>query len=160
MTSRSELLTAAWPREIFPLVRATIGADFLAKVVHWDERTTLRLQMWDIAGQDRFSLLSRSFYSDAAGAFIVSDLTRPETLEAVIRWKEELDAKVRGLDDQLLPCYLLANKCDLLDDLSVQAKYHARISQQYGFRGWIETSAKDDINVTDAVHLLLRDVSS
>ena len=53
--------------------------------------------MWDIAGQDRFSLLSRSFYSDAAGAFIVSDLTRPETLEAVIRWKEELDAKVRRI---------------------------------------------------------------
>ncbi len=30
--------------------RATIGADFLAKVVHWDENLTLRLQLWDIAG--------------------------------------------------------------------------------------------------------------
>ena len=45
-------------------------------------------------GQDRFSLLSRSFYKDAAGAFVVSDISRPETLEAVVRWKEELDAKV------------------------------------------------------------------
>jgi Ras-related protein Rab-32 len=32
--------------------RATIGADFLAKVVYWDEDTTLRLQLWDIAGED------------------------------------------------------------------------------------------------------------
>ena len=30
--------------------RATIGADFLAKVVHWDSKLSLRLQLWDIAG--------------------------------------------------------------------------------------------------------------
>ena len=47
-----------------------------------------------VPGQDRFSLLSRSFYKDAAGAFVVSDISRPETLDAVVRWKEELDAKV------------------------------------------------------------------
>ena len=90
--------------------RATIGADFLAKVVKWNENLTLRLQLWDIAGQDRFSLLSRSFYKDAAGAFIVSDLSRAETLDAVISWKEELDNKVRMADGSKLPCFLLANK--------------------------------------------------
>ena len=90
--------------------RATIGADFLAKIVKWNENLTLRLQLWDIAGQDRFSLLSRSFYQDAAGAFIVSDLSRAETLDAVISWKEELDNKVRMADGSKLPCFLLANK--------------------------------------------------
>ena len=49
------------------------------------------------------------------GAFIVSDLTRPETLEAVIRWKEELDTKVHGSDGQLIPCFLLANKVPVHD---------------------------------------------
>lgn len=54
--------------------------------------------------------MSRSFYKDALGAFIVSDLSRPETLEAVIRWKEELDTKVQGFDGNPIPCFLLANK--------------------------------------------------
>ena len=63
-------------------------------------------------GQDRFSLLSRSFYKDAAGAFIVSDISRPETLEAVVRWKEELDVKTEGENEEKkpIPCFLLANK--------------------------------------------------
>ena len=95
---------------IFHTYRATIGADFLAKVVKWNENLTLRLQLWDIAGQDRFSLLSRSFYKDAVGAFVVSDLSRSETLDAAIAWKEELDAKVQLTDGTELPCFLLANK--------------------------------------------------
>ena len=114
--------------------RATIGADFLAKIVKWNECLTLRLQLWDIAGQDRFSLLSRSFCKDAVGAFVVSDLSRPETLDGVIAWKEELDRKAMH-DGSKLPCLLLANKCDLISDTSHQTKQHSRICQQYGFQG-------------------------
>uniref|UniRef100_A0AAV2JDG4 Uncharacterized protein n=1 Tax=Knipowitschia caucasica TaxID=637954 RepID=A0AAV2JDG4_KNICA len=30
--------------------RATIGVDFALKVIHWDNNTVVRLQLWDIAG--------------------------------------------------------------------------------------------------------------
>lgn len=30
--------------------RATIGVDFALKVLHWDNNTVVRLQLWDIAG--------------------------------------------------------------------------------------------------------------
>lgn len=31
--------------------RATIGVDFALKVLNWDTRTLVRLQLWDIAGE-------------------------------------------------------------------------------------------------------------
>ncbi|TRY75380.1 hypothetical protein TCAL_06349 [Tigriopus californicus] len=144
-TGKTSLIRRYVKNTFAPSYRATIGADFLAKVVHWDSNLSLRLQLWDIA--------------DAEGAFIVSDLSRPETLEAVIRWKEELDTKVQRQDGQALPCFLIANKCDLLSDTSVQSKQHSKICQQYGFNGWMQTSAKEDINVNEAINMLLRQIA-
>lgn len=31
--------------------RATIGVDFALKVINWDGKTLIRLQLWDIAGK-------------------------------------------------------------------------------------------------------------
>lgn len=36
--------------------RATIGVDFALKVLNWDSRTLVRLQLWDIAGKRAASL--------------------------------------------------------------------------------------------------------
>lgn len=33
--------------------RATIGVDFALKVINWDSKTLVRLQLWDIAGKGR-----------------------------------------------------------------------------------------------------------
>lgn len=33
--------------------RATIGVDFALKVINWDSKTLVRLQLWDIAGTGR-----------------------------------------------------------------------------------------------------------
>ena len=38
--------------------RATIGVDFALKVLSWDAATTIRLQLWDIAGQVRFQIIN------------------------------------------------------------------------------------------------------
>lgn len=51
--------------------RATIGVDFALKVLNWDASTIIRLQLWDIAGQERFGNMTRVYYKEAVGAFIV-----------------------------------------------------------------------------------------
>ena len=41
------------------------------------------MQLWDIAGQDRFARLTRAYFRKAKAAVIVCDLTREGTFEAV-----------------------------------------------------------------------------
>lgn len=112
--------------------RATIGVDFALKVLNWDQNTIIRLQLWDIAGefliqlilfiffvymfslyfagQERFGNMTRVYYKEAVGAFIVFDVTRSATFDAVVKWKQDLDSKVQLPNGSPIPCILLANK--------------------------------------------------
>ena len=56
--------------------------DFALKVIEWDEDTTVRLQLWDIAGQERFGIMTHVYYKEAAAACVVFDITSPRTLKS------------------------------------------------------------------------------
>jgi Ras-related protein Rab-32 len=63
-----------------------------------------------ISGQERFGNMTRVYYKEAVGAFIVFDVTRAATFDAVVKWKQDLDSKVQLPDGTAIPCVLLANK--------------------------------------------------
>ncbi|CAO1360788.1 unnamed protein product [Diamesa serratosioi] len=136
--------------------RATIGVDFALKVLSWDAATTIRLQLWDIAGQERFGNMTRVYYKEAVGAFIVFDVTRNATFDAVIKWKHDLDSKVQLPDGSPIPCILLANKCDQTKQglVTTPAKMDEYV-KEHGFTAWFETSAKDNINIEESAKALV-----
>ncbi|XP_050424380.1 ras-related protein Rab-32 isoform X2 [Adelges cooleyi] len=139
--------------------RATIGVDFALKVLNWDSNTIVRLQLWDIAGQERFGNMTRVYYKDALGAFVVFDVTRPGTFDAVVKWKQDLDAKVSLEDGTPIPCVLLANKCDQAKEGMVNSVSKMdEFCKENMFSAWYETSAKDNIHIDDAAKTLVSQI--
>ncbi|XP_061665029.1 ras-related protein Rab-38-like [Syngnathoides biaculeatus] len=139
--------------------RATVGVDFALKVLRWDRGTVVHLQLWDIAGQERYGNLTRVYYKDAVGALVVFDVTRISTFQAVLKWKGDLDSKVALSDGRPVPAVLLANKCDQRRlGLCPKLPELENFSRDYGFVDCFETSAKDDTDVDAAVACLVKNV--
>jgi len=137
---------------------ATLGVDFALKVVPWeDPKMSIQLQLWDIAGQERFSSMTRVYYKQATACVIIFDITRPPTLRAVNRWKADLDSKASLPNGDPIPCLLVANKCDLPDRPIPKEEIQALCDEQ-GYIGWIETSAKEDVNVSKAMRYLIEHI--
>ncbi|XP_042627528.1 ras-related protein Rab-38-like isoform X1 [Cyprinus carpio] len=109
--------------------------------------------------QERFGNMTRVYYREAMGAFIVFDVTRPSTFEAVTKWKEDLDAKLSLSTGKHVAAVLLANKCDQgRDVLTNNGIKMEQFCQENGFVGWFETSAKENINIDEAAHCLVKHI--
>jgi len=54
--------------------KMTIGADFNAK--QWGK---YMIQIWDLAGQDRFASVRKRYYKNATGAFLLFDVSNFES---------------------------------------------------------------------------------
>lgn len=69
------------------------------------------LTLKDIEGEERFYGATHTYYRGAAGCILVYDLTNGASLvSGAVRWKNDLDNKVRLEDDEKLPTILLGNK--------------------------------------------------
>lgn len=86
--------------------------------------------------------MTRVYYKEAVGAFVVFDVTRVSTFEAVSKWKHDLDSKVKLANGSPIPSVLLANKCDQKKDNSNNTTLMDNFCKETGFLGWFETSAK------------------
>jgi small GTP-binding protein len=60
----------------------TIGSDFKVKEFEFDN-FLIKLQLWDLAGQDRFKCVRESYYQGALGIIGVFDLTNPASMESL-----------------------------------------------------------------------------
>jgi len=135
--------------------KGTIGVDFALKVVHWSSDLDLKLQLWDIAGQERFTSMTRVYYKDTSACVIMFDITQRSSFLNALRWKNDLDSKCTLTDGSRVPCILLANKCDLDDLREVEQDEIEKLTNDEGFIGWTEISVKEGLMVEDSMQYLL-----
>ena len=105
----------------------------------------LNLLIWDVAGQEQFQRVHASAFKGSDGALVVSDLTRPDTVENMERWAERfLDASPRAA------LVFLGNKCDLAGG---EGRGVSDCACRFGTEHLL-TSAKTGANVENAFSIL------
>lgn len=100
------------------------------------------------------------YYKEAVGAFIVFDVTRVATFEAVQKWKSDVETKVTiPGTEQPIPVVLLANKIDLAkEEFAKNREQMDQFCRENNFVGWFETSAKDNVNIDKASAMLVQSI--
>ncbi|KAM3933064.1 ras-related protein Rab-7L1 isoform 1-T1 [Leptodactylus fuscus] len=135
--------------------KMTMGVDFALKVVQWSDTEMVRLQLWDIAGQERFTSMTRLYYKQASACIVMFDLTNPDSFRSCQMWKNDLDSKVTLPNGDLLPCILLANKSDL-SPWALTKEQIDKFSKENNFIGWTETSVKENKNINESMRVLIQ----
>ncbi|MBD3212345.1 MAG: GTP-binding protein [Candidatus Lokiarchaeota archaeon] len=133
--------------------RSTIGTNIYMKEIRLSNGHIYNLNLWDIAGQERWARMRHKYYKGGQGAIIVGDLTRPPTF-AQIRdfWIPDLR---KFLSD--IPILLVGNKSDL--DQTINDKEIEDLKEEIGAMHKIITSAKTGENVETAFKMLTREIT-
>jgi small GTP-binding protein len=100
------------------------------------EQVDLTMMLWDMDGRQEFRHVRSSYLRGAAAAVLVCDLTRPESLEALRVFVEDL----RDISPNAR-LIVAANKRDLTDQMRITAKQAASFAASLGTACYL-TSAK------------------
>ena len=121
----------------------SIGVDFKLKNIELDNKK-IKLQIWDTAGQERFRTITTSYYKGAHAILVCFDITDRESFVHIRNWMADIDKFAK----EGVLRILVGNKCDLENSRQVRTEEGKEIANKYGIK-YIETSAKDTINIED-----------
>lgn len=132
--------------------RASIGTNIFTTKINLKSGIDVKIQIWDIAGQERWIAMRTIYYKGTDGVLIVADLTRKNTFEQIEKfWYADL--KKNNISS---PIILLGNKSDLKKDIT-EEEIEA-LGKKIKAKDILITSAKTDVNVEKAFKLISEQV--
>eukprot|EP01012_Entosiphon_sulcatum_P044987 TRINITY_DN598_c0_g1_i5.p2 TRINITY_DN598_c0_g1~~TRINITY_DN598_c0_g1_i5.p2 ORF type:complete len:197 (+),score=56.10 TRINITY_DN598_c0_g1_i5:131-721(+) len=132
---------------------STVGASFFRHSVPLED-VTINFDIWDTAGQERYKSLASMYYRGAAAALVVYDITSAESFDRAKYWVKELLIN----SNENIVIALTGNKCDLVEQRKVPHDEAVQYANDNGLL-YLETSAKNSINVTEVFVEIARKLS-
>jgi len=149
---KSSLLLQYVDNSFKPSFITTIGIDFKVKTIEIDSMQ-IKLQIWDTAGQERFKTVTTAFFRSAMGVLLVYDITNEQSFKDIEKvWLPQIDNNTDNINK-----ILIGNKCDLIDNRVVDSNVAKSLADKLGIE-YMETSAKNNINVEQAYITLVKEV--
>lgn len=143
----------------------TIGADFALKyskiaINEGEEPKLIKFQIWDIAGQKRYSQVRSILFDRSDGGMLLFDISNRESLTDVHDWLATY-SRYAGVGSVIL----VGNKEDLRENpentdliqIAEAEEFAKKISEEFSRPiPYLETSAKTGNNVEQAFELLAK----
>ena len=135
----------------------TLGVDFSSHTLKVDNKDVY-VAIWDVAGQQVFSSIRKSYFEGSRGSLAVFDVTRLESFENL------LEGWIKPFYDTITdkpPMIIIANKVDLTEERLISREaaetFVANIRIKFGADvAYLETSAKEGIGISEAFENLTR----
>jgi len=126
---------------------STLGVKISRHALQIDQ-TDIDLIIWDTAGGEKLDQIVQNYYRGAAGALLVCDVTRPDTLPAL---REYATAFHQASPDT--PLVIAANKIDLTNQRRIDDEEIASFAATLK-AAWHATSARTGQGVSEAFQSL------
>ncbi|XP_029967952.1 ras-related protein Rab-17 [Salarias fasciatus] len=143
-------LALRFGKDEFRSTSPTVGCAYLTRVVHLSE-VTLRFEIWDTAGQEKYHSVTPLYYRGAHAALLVYDISSRESFIRAQLWLKELEKQ--SVPGSTLT-WLVGNKGDLDQDRQVSAQEGKKLAKDRSLF-FTETSALSG----DQVNELMLDVA-
>ncbi len=75
------------------IARCQTGVDFLEKTIDLEDGESVKLMIWDTAGQEEFDALTSSYYRGSGAVALVFSTIDRASFEAVEKWKKKIEAE-------------------------------------------------------------------
>ena len=124
---------------------STIGIDFKSRPLKIGKNTTVKVLVWDTAGQEKYKGIVKSFYNKANGIILTFDICNKESFEHLDYWVQELKENAY-LED--LYIVLVGNKKDK-EGRTVTYEEAKKYSDENQFGGYFEVSAKSGEGINE-----------
>jgi Ras-related protein Rab-1A len=121
----------------------TIGVDFMMKSIIYDDHT-IKLQIWDTAGMEKYKQITSSYYRGTQAAIICFDLTNKNSFNSIERWYSDFSQFYNPIFEKIV--ILVGNKSDLIEDRVVSHEEIENLCRLNRFE-YYETSAKTGENI-------------
>ncbi|KAI1899769.1 hypothetical protein AGOR_G00065160 [Albula goreensis] len=130
-------LALRFSKDEFKASAPTVGCAYLTQVVCLHD-ATLRFEIWDTAGQEKYHSVTPLYYRGAHAALVVYDITKRESFIRAQLWLKELEKQYIPGETEVV---LVGNKMDLPDDREVSLQEGRSLAERGGLL-FMETSAK------------------
>ena len=122
---------------------STIGVDFKICTIQYKNKS-IKFQIWDTAGQDRFRTITSTYYRGSHGTIVCYDITDRNTFDSIAKWLEEV--KKYSINEPIL--ILCGTKADLESKREVSSSEGLEFAKLHNMK-FFETSAKDNTNIKE-----------
>jgi small GTP-binding protein len=149
-----------WVNNIFPEeYKATVMSEFSFKMYNY-KGNYYKIQIWDLAGQDKNIYTSKVFTKGAHGCLILYDTQSKNSFENTVKWKKSIDDNTRFIDETPLPIVLVQNKIDLVEqeELEKDEDELKKFVDDNGFLTFTRTSCKNKQNINETMDYLLANI--